>query len=38
MSELPQARREGFPKVADLLWAVPLSVNVFFDFQPLLAY
>ena len=29
---------DPFSKVADLLWANPLSVNVFFDFEPLLAY
>jgi len=27
-----------FSKVADLLWANLLSVNVFFDFEALLAY
>jgi hypothetical protein len=29
---------DGVSEVADLLWASPLSVNVFFDFQPSLAY
>jgi hypothetical protein len=32
------AAMDGVSEVADLLWASPLSVNVFFDFQPSLAY